>query len=138
MTAKEYMIGLKNLKTLIKTKEDELKELSAISDGAPKSGSGGVRVSPDGTPPFVKTIERKEQLERFINSRIDELFDKWYESEKALAKMNSPLYEAVLCDRYINNKSWEMIADELHYSVRQVQRFHGDALIALEDVMKCP
>lgn len=33
MTAKEYMIGLKNLKTLIMTKEDELKELSEISDG---------------------------------------------------------------------------------------------------------
>ena len=137
MTAKEYMIGLKDLKRLIKAKEQELKDLEEIVDGAPRSGAGAAHTSSDGTPPFVRTVERKEQLEHFINARLHALYGRWYDAEKALSRL-PPMYESLLLNRYINGKTWEMIADELHYSTKQVQRFHGNALEKLKDVLKCP
>ena len=47
-------------------------------------------------------------------------------------------YRTVLYERYVNGKTFELIAVEQHYSYRQIKRIHRGALEAVQNVLACP
>lgn len=47
-------------------------------------------------------------------------------------------YRSVLYERYVNGKSFEQIAVDLHYCYRQIKRIHRGALAAVGNVLACP
>lgn len=41
----------------------------------------------------------------------------------------------ILYERYINLKSWDQVADSLHYSLQHIHRLHGEVLLELRSAV---
>ena len=57
------------------------------------------------------------------------------ETLAVIQRVDNSVLRRLLVLRYLNGKSWESIAVEMHYSWRQVHRLHGRALIAVTEVL---
>ena len=68
-------------------------------------------------------------------NKIEELYDVKMEIQQAIYKLDSSTYRTLLLARYINFKTWEQIAEDMGYEVRQIHRIHGNALVNLKDVI---
>lgn len=47
-------------------------------------------------------------------------------------------YRALLYERYVNGKTWEQVAVDMHYSYRGVTKMHGRALQTLKECIEVP
>ena len=63
-----------------------------------------------------------------IDNRIDELYAIKTEIKAAINKLDDPLLRALLIAYYINMKTFDQVANELHYSIRHINRLHNYAL----------
>ena len=77
-------------------------------------------------------------LEQEINAEIDELIRVRTEIEHTISAVADEQLRLILIARYINCKTFEYIACEMHYSYKQICRLHGKALLRVQDVLECP
>ena len=132
MTTKEYLGQISRLNRMINNKLTEIAQLKdmAASISAPQSGE---RVQT--TPNFDKIgtkYAKIDEMERKIDGMVDELVD---QKEKIIQQIDSMEDENtynILFARYIEKKTFEVIATEMKYSWRQVVRLHGTALKQFE------
>ena len=68
-------------------------------------------------------------LEDDINARIDELVSMKADAMHRIQNVPDQDQQNILIARYVNGEKWERIAVEVHFSMRQVHRIHGSALI---------
>ena len=54
------------------------------------------------------------------------------EVESAIEKISDYEYQTLLTSHYIENKTWEVISDEMFYSIRTIKYKHLKALDALQ------
>ena len=80
----------------------------------------------------MKIIELKQQ----INQKIDEFVDRKREIESIIEKVEDADQVKVLRKRYLEYKPWELIAVEVGCKYRNVHYIHGDALKAVEALLK--
>lgn len=107
----------------------QLKDMVA-SISAPQSGE---RVQT--TPNFDKIGTRYakiDEMERKIDGMVDELVDKKEKIIQQIDSMEDENTYNILFARYIEKKTFEVIATEMKYSWRQVVRLHGTALKQFE------
>ena len=71
-----------------------------------------------------------------IDARLKELQAISTEIFDVVCRVNDERYRAVLMYRYLNYLPWESIAEAMSYDVRHVTRLHGEALAAVECVMR--
>lgn len=78
------------------------------------------------------------ELEKIIEGRIQELIRKNSMAHRMINELKDPRHRIVLEMYYLDMKrvTWEDIAREMGYSYREIQRFHGNALMELEKIMK--
>lgn len=69
---------------------------------------------------------------------IDELIRVKAEIEHTISAVADERLRLILIARYINCKTFEYIACEMHYSYKQICRLHGKALLRMQDVLECP
>jgi predicted transcriptional regulator len=129
MTNKEKKAWLKRYTAIdrqIKNKTDELSmwrsratKITPTYSGLPKGG-GGDRIQ--------TAVDNICRLEDEINAEIDRLIITRAEINEAIAKVEDERLREVLTLRYIQGKSWEWIAVEMHYNYRWVTKLHGKAL----------
>ena len=93
---------------------------------------------------YKETAEKIHDYEAQIDEKIGELVEKRIEAEEIIASVPNSTQREVLERRYLFNQPWETyydrskgrmvtgIADEMHYSVRQVYRYHKAAMEYLE------
>lgn len=132
MTTKEYLGQISRLNRMINNKLTEIAQLKdmAASISAPKSGE---RVQT--TPNFDKIGTRYakiDEMERKIDGMVDELVDKKEKIIQQIDSMEDENTYNILFARYIEKKTFEVIATEMKYSWRQVVRLHGTALKQFE------
>ena len=127
MTAKEYLMQYRRLtiklKRLEKDIEDVRAERSSISinlDGMPHGSGLGDKVA----TLAAKLIDMEREL---IWMRSD-AWEKRMEIIRAVGMLENADQSLLLQLRYIDGKTWEEIAVEMHYSFRHVLRLHGYAL----------
>lgn len=84
-----------------------------------------------GTADPHATFDRLAELEDTIDRRVDALTAVKQEILTAIAGLEDPRYRTLLTERYVNFRTWEEIAVEMHYSFRRVTQLHGEALRAL-------
>lgn len=77
-------------------------------------------------------------LEQEINAEIDELIRVKAEIEHTISAVADERLRLILIARYINCKTFEYIACEMHYSYKQICRLHGKALLRVQNVLECP
>lgn len=107
----------------------QLKDMVA-SISAPQSGE---RVQT--TPNFDKIgtkYAKIDEMERKIDGMVDELVDKKEKIIQQIDSMEDENTYNILFARYIEKKTFEVIATEMKYSWRQVVRLHGTALKQFE------
>lgn len=80
-----------------------------------------------------ETICKIDELERTINARSDELVDLKNATLKAIQILPDFDQQNVLIARYIDGKKWLDIAFDLNFSISQVYKIHGKALIAFAE-----
>ena len=132
MTTKEYLGQISRLNRMINNKLTEIAQLKdmAVSISAPQSGE---RVQT--TPNFDKIgtkYAKIDEMERKIDGMVDELVDKKEKIIQQIDSMEDENTYNILFARYIEKKTFEVIATEMKYSWRQVVRRHGTALKQFE------
>ena len=76
------------------------------------------------------TMIKIVDLEGQINSRIDELVAMKGDALKKIKALPDLDQQNVLIARYVQQFKWEKIALELNFSIAQVYRIHGKALLS--------
>lgn len=132
MTTKEYLGQISRLNRMINNKLTEIAQLKdmAASISVPQSGE---RVQT--TPNFDKIgtkYAKIDEMERKIDGMVDELVDKKEKIIQQIDSMEDENTYNILFARYIEKKTFEVIATEMKYSWRQVVRLHGTALKQFE------
>lgn len=117
---------------MINNKLTEIAQLKdmVVSISAPQSGE---RVQT--TPNFDKIgtkYAKIDEMERKIDGMVDELVDKKEKIIQQIDSMEDENTYNILFARYIEKKTFEVIATEMKYSWRQVVRLHGTALKQFE------
>lgn len=77
-------------------------------------------------------IVRLIDLERDIDSEVDQLVDLRREALALINTLEDPRHRSVMEMRYINGWSWDRISNELNYERTWVWRLHGEALQCLQ------
>lgn len=76
-----------------------------------------------------ETFARIDDLERKINARIDDLIRLKEDILKVIYQISDKDQQNVLIARYVQGGRWEKIAVDLNFSIAQVYRLHGKALV---------
>lgn len=129
MTVQEYLQQIKVLDTKIQQKQEQYRRLVEQA-----SGSGGISYDKD----VVQTSKTGDRLERLIIQYVD--LEKVIQEEQLhfemmkhtiinqVQSLNEDRYMNVLFKRYVEYKSYELIAVEMSYSFDYVKELHRDAL----------
>lgn len=75
------------------------------------------------------TIVKIMSLEDNINTRIDELVQQKADAMRRIQNVPDQDQQNILIARYVNREKWEKIAVELNFSIAQIYRIHGAALL---------
>lgn len=132
MTTKEYLGQISRLNRMINNKLTEIAQLKdmAVSISATQSGE---RVQTTSNFDKIGTKYAKiDEMERKIDGMVDELVDKKEKIIQQIDSMEDENTYNILFARYIEKKTFEVIATEMKYSWRQVVRLHGTALKQFE------
>lgn len=130
MTAKEYLRQAYRLNELIDSRITELERLRDYSTRLASSSFEGERVSKSRSTeaPFARIIEKIVDLEKVINRDITRYMDLKTEMNTAIDRVSNVDERLLLRYRYLNNYSWDDIAQLLNVSGRTVHRIHSSAL----------
>ena len=138
MTAKEYLRQAYRLNELIDSRITELERLRDYSTRLTSCSFEGERVSKSRSTeaPFARIIEKIVDLEKVINRDIDRYVDLKTEMNAAIDRVSNVDERLLLryrylkrrSRRYLNNYSWDDIAQLLNVSGRTVHRIHSSAL----------
>lgn len=71
---------------------------------------------------------RVADYELLIDKKIDKLLEIKQEIIEAVNSVENSTYRTLLLAYYVNCKTWEQVAEDMGYGVRQIYRMHGEAL----------
>ena len=129
MTAKEY---LKQAYRLDHRINSDIAEMERLREMVSSVGSPGFEehYNPNrgSDAPSVRCLDKVWQMEEKINAEIDKLVDLKQQMRSAINMVSNVDEQMVLRYRYIHNKTWEQIGDELHADKSTIRRWHGAAL----------
>ncbi|MBQ6263069.1 MAG: sigma-70 family RNA polymerase sigma factor [Clostridia bacterium] len=130
MNAKQYLKQAYRLNELINSDLAELDQLKALSRSVSSpnlSGmpSGGSRKQ---EAPFVNAVLKIVDLEKVIDAEIDRFVDLKKEIREVINQIPDNSQKLCLKLRYIQFLKWNVIADEMDLSLKQVHRIHNEAL----------
>ncbi len=129
MTAKEYLKQAYRLDHRINSDLAEVERLRSMARSVNSPGFDAHYDPNHATEaPFIRCLEKVWQMEEKINAEIDMLVDLKQQMRLAIGTVTNADEQMVLRYRYIHNKTWEQIGDELHADKSTVRRWHGAAL----------
>lgn len=73
-------------------------------------------------------IKRLQAIDEDLDRQIDILVALKATAERYIDGISSPIHQAVLRYRYLNNQRWPEIARLMHYSLQRIYELHGRAL----------
>lgn len=128
MTAKEFLLQGRGIQRRLWAKRERRNLWQARITGTTKRLSGMPR---GGGADWTDVAARIADLDREIVADMARLAQAERDIQAAILQIADARYQELLELRYLNGYSWERIAKRMHYSVRQVQRLHGEALLAV-------
>ncbi len=156
-TAKEYLNQYRAAKELLRQCDTRLLDINAELTGL---DVGTIRSPwPDGQPHGTGTTDptgteaaadadrmneaRRKELRRILEGlkvqterQRAELWKKREEIEATIQEVGDTTLMAVLHRRYIQGQTFELIAVEMSYSWRHTIRLHGEALAAVDKILR--
>ncbi|MCX7903024.1 MAG: DUF1492 domain-containing protein [Caloramator sp.] len=137
MNAKEFLRQAIWLDKLINSKLEQLEKLEALAQKttvelSKEKVSGGNGSTSSMENVVVKIVELKKE----INNDIDRLIDIKREISQIISNIDDPSHQLILEMRYVNNRDWEEIAEEIGYDIRWTLKLHGRALKEVDEILK--
>lgn len=130
MTAKQWLGRARNIDheidNLIREKQRTKDRLTKITQSYE---SDGAQMTKD-----PHKFDRLAELENEIDQQVDELVETKREIMAVIKQLPDRRQRLVLMSYYIDGKTWEQTAVDLHYSYMHVMRLHGYALKEMESV----
>jgi len=124
MTAKEYLSQAWSISIQLVTMSEQLEFLRTVAlyvsprlNDLPKPAVRNIHENEDA---IIRVIEMEDRIKE-LEATLDEVI-------AAINNVSDPTQQAILTKRYLSNKSWSDIAQELFISLRHVQRLHDAAL----------
>lgn len=132
MTAKEWLMRGwridREIAALERTRKETWERLTSMTPTY-----AGEAVQGESDP---HKFDRLVELDATINRRIDQLVDTKQEIIDVIAQVPDSRYRTLLTERYTAFKTWEQIAVDMNYTWRRVMQLHGEALVALGQVLQ--
>lgn len=133
MTTKDYLNQISRLNRMINNKLTEIAQLRELSCSI-SAVKNEERVLSSLDPDKIGTTYAKiDEMERNLDKMIDEYTDKKNTIIGQIDSIENEDYYNVLFSRYIEKKTFEVIATEMNFSYRNVTRLHGRALKVFEE-----
>lgn len=126
---KHYLMQAKLINLNITSRQRELDAVRATFTKASTSRLVEDKVTETDTRSYDDKYMRLFELDEDINKEIDRLIDIQREIRQRINELDDPLCIIVLRERYLNDESWENIAESLKQSERNIHRVHGQALL---------
>lgn len=133
MTTKDYLNQISRLNRMINNKLTEITQLRELSCSISAIGSEEKVKSSSDPDKIGSTYAKIDEMERNLDKTIDEYTDKKNLIIRQIDSIEDEDYYNILFSRYIEKKTFEVIATEMNFSYRNVTRLHGRALKAFED-----
>lgn len=140
MTAKEFLRNLRKTELEIRALRMQIEKLRSEAEGVkamtlsdmPKGGKS--RGAEDAIADIV-------DLQALCAGKLETLVQDRHDAMTVIMRIERTELRTVLTLYYCDGQSWDEVAEETGYSVRQVLRLHGEALIEFaakaKDVTKC-
>lgn len=135
MDARSYLNQARVIDAKIQAKRDEITKIeSLLLQGVSFEEKVGTSSGNKNERIIFHLMELKDEL----NRQLMELVDKQVEIMETIDKLQSGPEIAILHKRYLQFKTFQVIADEVGYSTRQVYRIHDDAVLHIQQfVIEC-
>ena len=132
MTTKDYLNQISRLNRMINNKLSEISQLRELACSVSAiRNEEKVQTSPKADS-IGTAISKIDEMERDIERTIDKYTKKKNLIISQIEGMDDELHYNVLFSRYIEKKTFEVIATEMSYSFRNIIRIHGRALKEFE------
>ena len=128
MTAQEYLGQAYRLDQRINSKLDQVTKLNELATKCTVNLTGLPRNPNQGTSTMSDVIAKIVDLQAEINRDIDRMVDLKRDMVRAIKAVDNTEYQTLLELRYLCFKTWEQIAVDMRYRVRNVHILHNKAL----------
>ena len=132
MTTKQYLNQIARINRMINNKLAEIYQLKTMVCSISISMNEDKVQTSQGNDILGNAVAKIIDLENEINKAIDAYVDKKEHIISQIDSIQEIMEYQVLFSRYIEFKTFEQIAADNNYSVRQILRIHGNALVEFE------
>lgn len=132
MTTKQYLNQIARINRMINNKLAEIYQLKTMVCSISVSMNEDKVQTSQGNDILGNSVAKIIDLENEINKAIDAYVDKKERIISQIDSIQEIMEYQVLFSRYIEFKTFEQIAADNNYSVRQILRIHGNALVEFE------
>lgn len=132
MTAKEHLLQVKRADAVIANRQSELENLRELSTSISCSNEGEKVQKTLDTDKISSLIAKIVDIQHEINDSIDDYIDLKHKIASEINGLGVGDHTKVLFKRYIEYKSWELIAVEMNFSIRHIYNLHGTALLEFQ------
>ncbi len=133
MTTKDYLNQISRLNRMINNKLTEILQLKELSYSISAVRSEEKVKSSSDLDRIGSSYAKIDEMERNLDKVIDEYADKKNLIIKQIDGIEDEDFYNILFSRYIEKKTFEVIATEMNFSYRNITRLHGRALKVFED-----
>ncbi len=132
MNAKQFLRQAYKLNELIESDKEELENLRSLSESISGDMTQERVQTSASSDKIVNIIAKIVDLENEIHDEIEQLIALKKQIRDVINKLENINEKLVLKYRYLMFFQWEEICDKMHYSPRQIHRFHDSALENIE------
>lgn len=133
MTTKDYLNQISRLNRMINNKLAEVSQLRELSRSISAVKNEERVMSSSDQDKIGSTYAKIDEMEHNLDNMIDEYIEKKDLIIGQIDGIENENYYNILFSRYIEKKTFEVIATEMKYSWRQIIRLHGNALKSFEE-----
>lgn len=134
MTAKEFLRMARGVDRRIDRATERVERLRArLEAGRLNQITGMPR---GGNSDWTETADKLIELEKIVNARVREMCTVKRLAMEAIEAVEEMRYREVLELYYLDGFTWEQVAEQMHYTVRNVTNLHGKALLKIKVPME--
>lgn len=134
MTAKEYLMTIKDRRDRIRMLLEEIEQLRTDAESVSINLDGMPRNS--GQTSFEKLAIQLAEAEAQLTDEMSDLWTQTMRAHSLIGEVSSPQRQQILTKRYLQGQRWEQIAYEMHFSWQHCFRVHGMALAELDKILE--
>jgi len=137
LSAKDYLSQAYKIDQRISSKIEQVQALRALAEKATSTLSHAPASGNRNIHRMENIIAKMVDLETEINADLNSLIDLKREIITVIKCVESLEFQTLLELRYLCFRTWEQIAVEINWSIRQVYYMHGEALREIEQIRRC-